>query len=287
MQPASSNEISPRTGRSKVEQYKWLITGQPGKLTFLAKSVLEVDHSYQRIATNARVIKLARRWNWVSCGVLTVAHRAGRYFVIDGQHRLSAALKRADISMLPCLIFESTDPGQEAAGFRDSNKERRVITTFETWNADIVAGDEATIFANNLVVIAGRVPAGVAKATTVRCLSALVAAARTNREELCRVWPLVVQICADQVLHERVFGSLMYLETHLENGISIAKNPWRERVLKLGYQGIVNSAASASAFYARGGTKVWALGVMEQLNKGCRSNRLSISTEDAGKGGAA
>ena len=104
--------------------------GEPGELLYLNKNILEIDHSYQRNAKNARVLKLARRWNWLSCGVLTVAKRSGRYYVVDGQHRLMAALKRADIDQLPCLVFESSEMREEAVAFRDANKERRPINSF-------------------------------------------------------------------------------------------------------------------------------------------------------------
>lgn len=279
MQVATNSERNTRTGISKVEQYKWLMTGQPGKLAYLSKSLLEIDHTYQRLAKNQRVIKLAKRWNWLACGVLTIAHRGGRHYVVDGQHRLMAALKRADIEVLPCLVFESAEVRDEAIAFRDANKERRPITTFEQWHADLVAGDEPTMFANALIESAGRTPSQSAKAGTVRCLSAVVLAARTNREDLVRVWPLVVEVCAGQPLHERVFGALMYLEGFAKDGQSITEKRWRERVLKLGYQGIVNAAATAAAFYSKGGPKVWALGVMEQLNKGCRTKLLAMRTD--------
>lgn len=275
----ASSELNTRTGLTKVEQYKWVITGKQGELAYLPKAVLQIDHTYQRAAKNARVIKLAKRWNWLACGVLVVAKRGGRYYVVDGQHRLMAALKRSDIVELPCLIFESAEMREEAVAFRDANKERRPITAFEQWHADLVAGDEPTLFVNKLIESAGRTPAAAAKANTVRCLSSVVQAAREKRPELERVWPLAVELCAGEALHERVLGSLMYLECFSKDGQSVSDKRWRERVLKLGYQGVVNATASAAAFYSKGGPKVWALGVMEQLNKGLRSNLFSLRTD--------
>lgn len=279
MQAMTSTEVNARTGKAKVEQYKWLLTGEPGELLYLAKTVLEIDHSYQRTAKNARVLRLAKRWNWLACGVLTVAKRAGRYFVVDGQHRLMAALKRSDIERLPCLVFESADMRDEAVAFRDANKERRPITTFEQWNADLVAQDEPTLFAHALITNAGRTPSQTAGPTTVRCLSAVVAAARNAREELVRVWPLAVQVCQGNALHERVLGALMYLECNLIEGQSVADKRWRDKILRLGYKGILDASQRAAAFYAKGGPKVWALGVMQELNKGSRTHTLSMRGE--------
>lgn len=279
MQQAMSAELNAKTGVAKVEQYKWLMTGTPGELLYLNKNVLEIDHTYQRNAKNARVLKLAKRWNWLACGVLTVAQRNGRYYVVDGQHRLMAALKRSDISRLPCLVFESAEMRNEAVAFRDANKERRPITTFEQWNADLVAQDEPTMFVHALITQAGRIPAQVAGPTNVRCLSSLVAAARNAREELGRVWPLAVQVCQGNALHERVLGALMYLECNLADGQSVADKRWREKILRLGYKGILDSAQRAATFYVKGGPKVWALGVMQEINKGSRTHTLSLRGE--------
>lgn len=274
-----TTEVNAKTGKDKVEQYKWLMNGEPGELLYLAKAMLVIDHSYQRNAKNARVLKLAKRWNWLACGVLTVAKRGGRYFVVDGQHRLMAALKRSDIDRLPCLVFESAEMREEAVAFRDANKERRPITTFEQWNADLVAQDESTLFAHAIITNAGRSPSETAGPATVRCLSAVVAASRNARQELCRVWPLTVRVCQGNALHERVFGALMYLECNLIDGQSIADRRWREKIERLGYKGILDAAHRAAAFYAKGGPKVWALGVMQELNKGGRTHTLSMRGE--------
>ncbi len=271
-----AEEVVHATGKTKVEQYKWLMTGAPGELIYLDKDALEIDHSYQRTAKNARVVRLARRWNWLACGVLTVAKRRGRYYVVDGQHRLMAALKRSDIERLPCLVFESVEMRDEAAAFRDANRERRPITTFEQWNADLVAQDESTMFAHAIITAAGRSPAQTAGPTTVRCLSAVVTAARSTRDELGRVWPLAVQVCQGNALHERVLGALMYLECNLVDGQSVADKRWRDKIVRLGYKGMLDASQRAAAFYAKGGPKVWALGVMQELNKGTRTHTLSM-----------
>ena len=273
---AINDEINASNGMTKVEQYKWLMTGKPGDLVYLAKSALQIDHSYQRNAKNSRVLRLAKRWNWLACGVLTVAMRGGRYYVVDGQHRLMAALKRSDIESLPCLVFESAEMRDEAVAFRDANKERRPITTFEQWNAELVAQDEPTVFTHAIIMKAGRIPSNTAGPTTVRCLGALVAAARNTRKELEVVWPLVVQVCHGNVLHERVLGALMYLECNLVDGQSVVDKRWREKILRLGFKGIQDASQRAAAFYSKGGTKIWALGVMQELNKGCRTHTLSI-----------
>lgn len=274
-----SEEFNARNGASKVDMYKWVQSGKPGQLMYLPKRDLHVDRSYQRGAKNARVLKLVRRWNWLAAGVLIVARRDGKYFVVDGQHRLMAAMKRSDIELLPCLIFDSTSQHEEAEAFRDVNKERRPITTFEQWNANIVAGDEATLFCNRLIQDAGREPSQSATPNSVKCLSALIDASLSSRDQLIAVWPVVADVCKGHPLHEKVFGALLYLERYLSDGQSLTDKRTRSKVERLGYTGVLNAAQRASAFYSRGGPKVWALGVMQELNRGTRTNQLSMRTE--------
>lgn len=273
---AGNQEVTGRTKKDKVEHFQWVMTGRPGELRYLNKQVLEIDHTYQRHAKNARVLKLARRWNWLACGVLIVAYRQGKYYVVDGQHRLLAALKRSDIDKLPCLVFASKEVIDEAIAFRDGNKERRPITTLEQWNANLVANDADTVFSDELIASIGRSPDRDSRATTVSCLNAIVSAARANRAELVRIFPLVAEVCRDNPFHARVFSAMIYLECNLDNGESLTSKRWSDRVRRLGYQGVLDAANRAASFYAKGGPKVWALGLLAELNKGNRQHLLSI-----------
>ena len=65
--------------------------------------------------------------------------------------------------------------------------------------------------------------------------------------------------------------------------VELAKD-WRtDRMLrkleKLGYKGMLDASQRAAAFYAKGGPKVWALGVMQELNKGSRTHTLAMRGE--------
>lgn len=275
----TNQESHLRNNISKVDRYKWIMAGEPGELVYLPKNLLEIDRRYQRNAKNSRVLKLVRRWNWLACGVLTVSRRGGRYYVVDGQHRLMAALKRSDVISLPCLVFNHAEMIDEAVAYLDANRERRPLTTYEQWSADMVAGDEATLFASELITSAGRTPSENAHSGTVRCLAAVVSAARSSRKELIRVWPLAVDICSGNAFHERVIGGLMYLECNLADGQSLSDRRWRDRLLKIGYGGIMEATNRAAAFYAKGGPKVWALGILQEINKGIRVSPLSIRAD--------
>lgn len=278
-----TSEINTRTGKTKVEQYRWELKDKPGELVWLDKNVLRVDHTYQREGNQRKAIAIAQKWSYVACGVITVAKRNEdqAFYVIDGQHRVLAALKRSDVQRLPCIVFESNGQKQEAAGFMDANTERRMPTSQEKWRAQLMRGEANTVFVNALVTQAGRIVANAAGPNTVRCLTSLLRAAEANREEMTTLWPLVVELSVGQVLHERIFEGLMWLETHMPDGESLTDKRWRERVLRIGYAGLLDAAQRAATFYARGGAKVWGLGMLEAMNKGCRIRMTVVGNEEA------
>ena len=241
-------------GLDKVEHYGWTIEDTPGQLTWLKKSELLIDHSYQRSAKPGRVLKIVQNWSWLACGVIIVAKRLDdgkwRHFVIDGQHRVLASLKRSDIDTLPCLVFHTKSAVEEAAGFYDANTNRRMPTSIEKWRAMLLARDESAMIVDDLITSIGRSVASVSGPTGVRCLSSMLRAV--------------------SALHERVFEGLFYIERNLPAGQSLTDRRWQDRVIRTGFENLLAAANRAAGFYSKGGPKIYATGMLEQLNRGCR-----------------
>ena len=59
-----------------------------------------------------------------------------------------------------------------------------------------------------------------------------------------------------------------YISKNLDTPIEDTR--LRKRILKLGPQALLRATMRASAYYASGGYKVWALGMLEDINKGLR-----------------
>src|SRR3954452_6388694 len=83
-----------------------------------------------------------------------------------------------------------------------------------------------------------------------------------------RIWPLVAE--------DR--EALFWLECRLApHDVTLTKDRGRPRGMRLGADGIRQATARASAFYARGGMKVWGCGVLQALSKGlAQRSRLHI-----------
>lgn len=107
---------------------------------------LAIDPTYQRSIDNgpsqALIRRIAQFWNWDLCLPLVVARRPdGALFVVDGQHRLSAARLRREITDLPCVITEYRDPAAEAASFVQLNQSRRALSAIDIFRASLASGD--------------------------------------------------------------------------------------------------------------------------------------------------
>lgn len=107
---------------------------------------LNVDPGYQRSidtsASQSLIRKIAMFWDWTLFHPLTVARRPdGSLWVVDGQHRLSAARLRGDLYDIPCVVSAYSDRADEAASFVAMNVQRRPLTALELFRAALAAGD--------------------------------------------------------------------------------------------------------------------------------------------------
>jgi len=116
-------------------------------LEWIGVQQLSVDDFYQRSieneASKSLIRKIARFWNWDLCQPLAVSRRdTGELYVVDGQHRWTAAKMRGDIAHLPCVVQRHREVGDEAALFVALNKQRQKLTAADLFKAALAAGDE-------------------------------------------------------------------------------------------------------------------------------------------------
>jgi len=262
---------------SKVDVFDWTIVDEPGSLVYINKTLLHVDPTYQRNnVSNARVLKIAREWSWRGCGALLVAHRAADlFFVFDGQHRKLAADKRSDITTLPCIVFRTDEISEEADGFIRANTVRGAMSGVDRFRAMLVAKDATAVKINELVLGAGYVVKGTGAAKSVKCVMRLMSSYESEPDVFTDAWPLIVQIHHGQSIHDRIVGGMCYLERYLRRlKQTLLKRCYTDSLIRIGHEGLIRSINEASTFYAIGGEKVWAQGIVRMLNKGRRSNRL-------------
>ncbi|KPF76754.1 hypothetical protein IP68_02345 [Blastomonas sp. AAP25] len=121
---------------------------------------LHIDDAYQRSidtpGSQSMIRAIARKWNWDLCQPLFVAKRDdGRMYVVDGQHRLAAAIMREDIDQLPCIVSMTSGSAQEAQLFSEFNRRRRAPSQLDLYFADLAAGEPTATDINCALIAAG------------------------------------------------------------------------------------------------------------------------------------
>lgn len=129
-------------------------------LQYLQPTQLQVDATYQRSIENPTsqrlIASIARDWNWDLCQPLVVACRGDQgLFVVDGQHRLSAALVRGDIAQLPCVIANYQSAQEEAAVFAKLNRQRSPLKAIDVFRAAVAGKDPEACKLMSLISQAG------------------------------------------------------------------------------------------------------------------------------------
>jgi hypothetical protein len=125
--------------------------GAKPELKWIALDKLYVDHNYQRNtkskASERNLDSMKADFKWVFCGALMVCWVASqkKYAVIDGQHRLQAALWRKDIDSLPCLIISEMDVEKQAKSFVAINTKRVQLNSLAAFHAAVAAGDKSAM----------------------------------------------------------------------------------------------------------------------------------------------
>lgn len=264
-------EITTHTalGVDKTKRYGWVTKDEPGSLQMLHKDVLQVHPAYQRDVLPEKVKAITAEWSWLSLGALVVGERGGEYWVIDGQHRTLAAKRRSDITHLPCVVFKTADVKTEARGFLDLNTGRKPVTAVAKQKAMVAAGDEVAVFVQKTCdALSVTIRPTANKAGEIKCVAWCVRRSAENAEAFTQVLAFGAEISrADNMpIPERVLEGIWILNAKCGEGL--ADKRLAKRLREKGARALLDAANRAAAYYASGGGKVWAQGMLAEINKG-------------------
>lgn len=265
-------------GQTKIAKHGWVLKDAPGKLQHIAKTRLIVDHDYQRSLSAERVARISRAWSWIACGALVVAERNGLFYVVDGQHRYQAAINRADVDTLPCLVFESEGQEMEARGFYDINMGRKAPSLIDQMRAAAIGGDETVRALHKMLASDGYTFIDKGTHRTMRsvsCPGAFLALARRNMSALTELWPLLVELHRGAAIGDRITRALAWIQANASESIFSAK--WHDRICELDPQVLEDACRKASLLLGKGGEAVWGRAALDVINKGRRA-KLSIKS---------
>lgn len=271
-------QVSPKTpGRtvSKVERFKWVMQDAPGVYLEIPKQQLRVDLTYQREKRSIyKINNFAAEWSWAACGVLIVADRDMEYYVVDGQNRLAAAMKRSDIRLMPCLVFPSSGVESEAFVWELSNMRRTFPNTRESHRAFLAQKKpeamelQAMLDASRVRITDSKIPGGV------RAMGVLYQLHHGFKAELAKVLPVVAEasFAEGAQISQRALRGAVWIERRLK-GESLADERLRRRFIEIGLTAIEMSITRTQALgNSQAATnRVCGLGMLAALNKGLRN----------------
>jgi len=270
------NELAAKNA-DKISLYKWTVADKRGRYADISKTSLSVDEAYQREvkSTDLKIAKIASEWSWIACGIITVAHRDGAYFVVDGQHRVMAAMKRSDITTLPCMIFESDGVKDEANAFLRANRNRKPMTSQQAFKAMIESGDRNAIIANELAKSIGREVAAWSSPTTVSGIGSIIKSIAVDEMAIRRIFPVIGEICKGNTMFVDLILGMFLIERRIAPQ-SLSSPVMRKRLVSIGLDNLMDAIAKSRAYHGVGGDRVRAIGIINAYNHGLRSNRIDL-----------
>ena len=244
-----------------------------GDFQLIDKRFLYVDHIYQRDTHKKSVIsKMAKDFNWLQFGVITVAARSnGDFFVIDGQNRIAAAMMCKNISKVPCMVFHISTKKLEALGFLNINSHRVAVKSYDKFKAMIVAGDKTAILLNDIIEAKGYHISKSQCKNGIRCVFCAYERLKANESAFLEVWNIVADIHAGEPIIDDVIKGLFYLRS---NGVNITD--YSSRLKKIGIHQILGEIKSSCAFFKARNARNAAFGIANAINNRARSNRITL-----------
>lgn len=109
------------------------------KFVSLPVSELVIDKAYQR-PIRSKIKVMIARWDYELCDAVLVSYRDGKFYVVDGQHRVEAA-RRVGVKMLACQLLEGLTQTDEAKRFVAQNTSSSTLSPYDLFNAHLVLGD--------------------------------------------------------------------------------------------------------------------------------------------------
>lgn len=280
-QEVTGNKFSTKDehgGMDKIKRYGWKVQDQPGELMLLDKNELRIP-PYQRELNHKKALEIVSAWSWVALGAIVVGQRDDEYWVIDGQHRVAAALRRSDVTTLPCVVFRTNDTKEEARGFLSIQTCRKPIAALDKQKAMVTAGDEIAGFVDKTLASLGIEAKKRAYAGQIKCLGWCLRRAAEDKTAFRAVLSLVKTISDkdDMSLQEKLLEGIWYLNQKCGDGLNDPRLVTRIR--EKGARKLLDAAIRASAYHTRGGSQVWGMGMLEEINKGLR-NRFEVNAPE-------
>ncbi len=153
--------------------------------------------------------------------------------VIDGQNRVMAAMRRSEVTALPCVIVSTTGSdtnrrAEEAAAFLSLNGNRRNVTANQRYTAGLIARDATAMAIERVVSDAGlTVAIGGNKAGSVAFVNELgKSICRIGAETTVFVLKLCASMPSEKAISVRLFRAVCHIRATKPSGRALDDMFW-------------------------------------------------------------
>lgn len=270
----------------KAAKFGWIVRDKRGRFERIPKGALQVDNDedgYQRDLTSERATTMARAWSWAAAGCLIVARRAdGSLWVIDGQHRLHAAMVSSHIRDLDCLVWDIDDRTWEAEVFLLIQKHRAPVTAHHKFRNLRMQGDAIALAADALARKIGRIIRPGGDSQSIDCVDNWMRRIKMDQAAMTAIAPLLSRLCAGRRLDRHLLDGLFYLECQLrKHGQSLAEPFWAGRLDAVGADTLLKRGQMMRDAEGKVGEKTTARGFYKALTERVRRPTPDIFHERA------
>jgi hypothetical protein len=190
--------------------------------------------------------------DWFQFGVLIIAHRNGEYFVVDGEHRLTAALSLEELDLLPCMLYDFDGTLHEAEIFIKLQVSRKSLVTRDLHKAELFIGGEFGAVAQKSQEFIESLDCESYPLSTIRLLR------RQKSRAFTRIAPLIPELVGTATLRKDFIEAAVYLEDvlgKLDEPESLATTH-RQRLFGMGYEPLVALMIAHEAQHRDGVAKI-------------------------------
>ena len=263
-------------GADKCKQHGWADIESPDyELCNISKQRLWVDHTYQRSDLSEKnITAIAGSWDWHCCGCLVIGKRGDKYVVIEGQHRLHAAMKRREITELPCIVFRFKSIEQEARAFLAINTMRKCVSSMDKHRAGSSANDADILATNEVLAAAGvslsKSPSKSSHTKGVGVVKKLLM--DHGRPAVLQMLTILKSVAWDAGIPAETMKAVCYLQKNIEGGID---GRFVERLINVGGKGISRAEAAGANLGLSASPRWKAVGILEAVNHSLK-NRYTL-----------
>lgn len=264
----------------KREKYSWAKPCLPGKFKMIHKTDLNIDGSYQREeVSKAKVLEIARDWDWKLFGTLSVIMRENATFwVYDGGHRCRAAFFRDDITTLPCMVFEVENEKTEAKAFLGANTMKTAVSAFHKHRASVKTGEPTAVAAQSIIEKNGYfLTHKSARKYGFSAINTLRNQVKEDAELAEMVFAACAMIAQDgEPISGDVLEAVFTCQKKLEGKADILKHGYLERMKRETIPGIEAAIRREKHIAGKGGNAISAKALLDVLNKG-KQRRITFA----------